>query len=182
MIGTALVALIAAVSAMPTVAQSTTLELFRSLDLAQYGPDEKPPPFVASTVNGQRLSLTSLRGHVVILTFWATWCQPCRDEMNAFERLHRDFSRDGLAIVGINTREEAGPIIEYARTLDLTFSLVVDSPGKVQKVYGVVGLPTTFLIARDGRAVARAIGSRDWSGDAARTVIRMLLGEAARRR
>ena len=74
-----------------------------------YGPDEEAPPFVASTVNGQRLSLTSFRGRVVVLTFWATWCQPCRDEMKAFERLHRDLARDGLAIIGINTREDAPP-------------------------------------------------------------------------
>ena len=94
-----------------------------------------------------------------------------------FERLHREFSAQGLAVVGINARERTSTIREYAKELGLTFPLIQDPTGKINSAYGVIGLPTTFLIARDGRAVALAIGPREWNGKAARALIQALLAE-----
>ncbi len=152
-------------------------DLLRALDLAGYRGGERPPEFSGRTVDGKRLSLAGLRGRVVLVTFWATWCPPCREEMSLFEGLHRDLVTQGLAIAGVNVREEDAVIREYANALGLTFPLILDPQGEIQGAYGVIGLPTAFLIARDGRAVARAIGPRDWGGTQARALIRALLLE-----
>ena len=165
------------VLAAPVTAQTADGERLRALGLGGYAKNERPPGFTALTAEGGRLSLSGLQGKVVLLTFWATWCQPCRDEMPLFERLHRDLGRDGLVVVGVNAREDVAPIAEFARALDLSFPLAVDPDGKVGAAYGVVGLPTTFVIGRDGRAVARAVGVRAWGSDAARALLRALLAE-----
>ena len=121
--------------------------------------------------------MAGLSGRVVLLNFWATWCLECRPEMPAFERLHRDFTAQGLSVIGINAREATSMIREYGKEHRLSFPLVVDPSGKINSAYGVIGLPTTFLIGRDGRAVGLAIGPRDWDGKTARTLIQALLSE-----
>lgn len=136
-----------------------------------------PPEFNGQLVDGREVSLASLHGKVVLLNFWATWCLECRTEMPAFEQLHREFSDKGLAVMAINARESTAAIREYAKERGLTFPLILDPSGKINSIYGVVGLPTTFLIARDGRAVALAIGPREWSQNPARAVIQALLAE-----
>ena len=155
------------------------LELLKALNLSAYPSVMHPPEFSGFTADGQRVSLASLSGRVVILNFWATWCLECRPEMPAFEGLHREFSVQGLAIVGINAREGGTTIREYAKELHLTFPLILDSKGTINAAYGVIGLPTTFLIARDRRPVALAIGPREWSGKPARALIQTLLAEPA---
>ena len=155
--------------------------LLEALKLAGYPPGEKPPEFSARTLEGQTVALAGLRGRVVLLNFWATWCQECRPEMPVFEQLHRDLAAQGLAILGINVREGTEAIRGYAKELGLTFPLVLDPKGEITALYGVIGLPTTFLIGRDGRAVARAIGSREWAAGPGRVLIQALLAEPAAR-
>jgi peroxiredoxin len=99
--------------------------------------------------------------------------------MPMFERLHREFSAQGLSVIGINAREGPAPVREYSKELGLTFPLVLDSRGEINTAYGVIGLPTTFLVGRDGRAVALAVGPREWMSPPARTLIQTLLAEPA---
>ncbi len=161
----------------PALSAAPAPGLLKALDLAGYPPGEIPPEFSGKTLEGKTVSLARLRGRVVLLNFWATWCLECRPEMPVFEQLHRDFGGKGLTILGINVREETSAISGYAKELGLTFPLVVDPNGKIQALYGVIGLPTTFLIGRDGRAVARTIGSRDWGAAQGRALIQALLAE-----
>jgi peroxiredoxin len=154
-------------------------DLLHELNLTTYSRPTMPPDFKGRTADGSDLSLASLKGKVVLLNFWATWCLECRPEMPAFERLHREFSAQGLAVVGINAREETSTIREYAKELGLTFPLISDPTGKINSAYGVIGLPTTFLIGRSGRAVALAVGPREWSAKPARALIQALLAEPA---
>jgi thiol-disulfide isomerase/thioredoxin len=148
------------------------------LGLAGYPPDTRPPGFSATTVDGHALSLESLRSRVVLLNFWATWCLECRVEMPALEQLHRDYASRGLTVLAVNFREKPETVRQYARELGLTMPLVLDSAGDIRQSYGVIGFPTSFLIGRDGRAVARAIGPREWASAEARTLIESLLMEA----
>jgi peroxiredoxin len=149
------------------------------LDLAPYSRGTAPPDFSLRTPEGRIVSLAGLRGNVVVLNFWATWCRECRAEMPAFEMLHRRFGARGLVVVGVNTREGATAAQNYARELGLTFPVVLDSDGTVTSLYGVIGLPTTFLIGRDGRAVALAVGAREWASMAALDVAETLLADPA---
>jgi peroxiredoxin len=155
-------------------------DLLEALNLSDYPPGTKPPEFSALPPEGGTVSLAGLRGRVVLLNFWATWCQECRPEMPVLEQLHRDFASQGLTVLGVNAREGAPAVRAYAKELELTFPLVLDPKGEINASYGVIGLPTTFLIARDGRAVALAIGARDWGGAQGRAMIRALLAEPAR--
>ncbi len=154
--------------------------LLKPLNLRGYAAGTTPPVFSGVTLDG-RLSVNDIRGQVILLNFWASWCAECRPEMPVLERLHREFGPRGLAVVGINAREEAIAVRRYANELRLTFPLLLDPDGTMNRQYGVVGLPTTFLIGRDGRAIAFAVGSRDWEGAPARALIEALLAEPALR-
>src|SRR5262249_11460990 len=87
------------------------------------------------------------------------------------------FSSRGLVVIGVNVRETKEAARRYAKELGLTFPLVLDRDGKINALYGVVGLPTTFVIGRDGRAVGFAVGPREWESASARALITALLAE-----
>jgi len=151
--------------------------LLKPLDLRMYPSATTPPDFSGRTQDARQISMAELRGKVVVVNFWATWCLDCRPEMPALERLHRELAGRGLAIVGVNAREDGSKVARYATDLGLTFPLVLDPRGEINTLYGVVGLPATFVVARDGRAVAFAIGPREWAGPEGRALIEALLAE-----
>lgn len=173
--------LIVAVAGIARAERPSTSSLLKPLDLVGYAAGTTPPGFNGRTLDSRPLSVMELRGKVVLVNFWASWCLECRPEMPVLERLHREFGPRGLAIVGINAREEPEAVHRYARELGLTFPLVLDPDGAINKSYGVIGLPTTFLVGRDGRAVALAVGAREWAGPAGRALIEALLDEPAGR-
>lgn len=155
--------------------------LLKQLDLRGYPSSATPPPFSGRTLEAGPISIADLRGRVILLNFWASWCLDCRPEMPVLERLHREFAPRGLAIVGINAREDDETVRRYAKALGLTFPLVLDSAGEINAAYGVIGLPTTFLVGRDGRAVALAVGPREWASVPGRAIIETLLDEPSPR-
>ncbi len=160
-------------------AESAVTPLLKPLDLVDYASRAAPPQFSGSTIDSRRVSMGDLRGKVVLINFWASWCAECRPEMPVLERLHRELAPQGFAVIGINAREGSEAIRHYASALGLTFPLVLDRDGKINSLYGVVGLPTTFLVGRDGRAVALAVGPREWASTPARALIQALLAEPA---
>lgn len=161
----------------PVRAESAIPALLRPLELRGYPTRMPPPSFSGGTLDGRQVVMAALRGKVVLVNFWASWCLECRPEMPVLERLHRELASQGLAVVGINAREEQEAVRRYARELGLTFPLVLDPDGKINAQYGVVGLPTTFLVGRDGRAVAFGVGPREWASAPARALIKALLAE-----
>jgi cytochrome c biogenesis protein CcmG, thiol:disulfide interchange protein DsbE len=171
--------LVLAVWSSASAGQPTVTTLVQRLDLVGYRSGTKPPVFSGPTLDGRQLSLTDLRGKVIVLNFWASWCVECRPEMPVLEALHRELASRGLAVVGINAREQKQAAGRYATELGLTFPLVTDPDGKTNARYGVIGLPTTFVVGRDGRAVAFGVGPRDWASAPARALIEALLAEPA---
>lgn len=157
--------------------QTALTSLLKPLDLVGYRSGTMPPRFSARTIDARQISISELRGRVVIVNFWASWCLECRPEMPALERLHREFTAHGLSVISVNAREDRAAVSQYARELGLTFPLGLDPDGKINSLYGVIGLPTTFVIARDGRAVAFAIGPREWGSASARAMFGALLAE-----
>jgi peroxiredoxin len=153
--------------------------LLKALDLRVYPGGTRPPHFTARAVDAGEVSLADLHGRVVLLNFWASWCIDCRPEMPVLDRLQREFGPRGLAVIGVNAREDPATIRRFASDLRLGFPLALDPEGKVNELYGVVGLPATFLVARDGRAVAFAVGSRKWGSGPAQALIEALLAEPA---
>jgi peroxiredoxin len=96
------------------------------------------------------------------MNFWASWWAECRAEIPRFECFHRAYAARGLDIVGVNAREDASAVGRHAEPLSLTFPLVLDPDGRINALYGVIGLPTSFVVGRDGRAVAFGAGPHEW--------------------
>jgi peroxiredoxin len=171
--------LVATVAPAASVDEPALASLLKILDLRGYTSRTAPPQFSGSTLDARQLSMTEHRGMVLVLNFWATWCLECRPEMAVLERLRREFSSRGLAIIGVNARENTEAVRRYAKELGLTFPLVLDPDGKINALYGDDGLPTTFVVGRDGRAIAFAIGPRQWESAPARALIEALLADPA---
>jgi len=172
--------LIAALDDTASADQAALASLLKALDLRGYTSGTAPPQFSGSGLDARQLSMTEHRGAVIVLNFWASWCLECRAEMPVLERLEREFSWRGLAIIAVNAGESKEAVARYAKELGLTFPLVLDPDGKINALYGVIALPTTFVVGRDGRAVAFAIGPRQWESAPARALIEALLAETAR--
>jgi len=161
-----------------TVAMARLLD---ALALGSYTPDDIAPPFDAVTHDGRVVALSRLKGRVVLVTFWATWCPPCKEELPMFDRLHREHESRGLTVLGVNVREDAATVRPFSRALGLTFPLPLDADGNIARQYGVIGLPTTFVIDRDGHPVGRAVGPRVWDSVPARAVLEALLAQSLTR-
>jgi peroxiredoxin len=158
---------------------ATLAELLTAFDLTPYARNMNAPVFSATTTTEQPVSLTALQGKVVLLNFWATWCAECRPELRGLEQVHHDLASRGLAVLGVNVGEAIKIIQRYARNLGLTFPLILDPQQTLSQLYGVAGVPTTFLLGRDGRTVALAVGARAWQSPAARRILDVLLAEPA---
>ena len=114
--------------------------------------DRPAPPYVAATLAGDSLSLESLRGRVVLLNFWATWCAPCRHETPFLQQLYESRRSDGLVIVGasLDTGDARDQVEAFVAEYGVTYPILVDHQMKGMDRYRVLGLPATFLVDRDG--------------------------------
>jgi cytochrome c biogenesis protein CcmG, thiol:disulfide interchange protein DsbE len=101
--------------------------------------------------------LASLRGKVVVLNFWASWCDPCKGEAPRLEEAWRSFRRDGVVVVGVDAQDFSGDARRFMRRYKLTYPNVHDGPGDVLPKYGVTGFPETYFVGRDGRLVGERV-------------------------
>jgi len=131
--------------------------------------------FSATTLAGAAVRLSELRGQVVFLNFWATWCVPCKAEMPAMERVHRALRGQPFRMLAVNLQEDPAAIRKFVAELKLTFDIVLDATGEITRAYGVNNLPLTYLIDKRGRIVARALGERPWDQGAYVAYLRALL-------
>jgi len=107
-----------------------------------------------------RLSLESLRGKVVVINFWASWCGPCKEEAPALEAAWRRHRNRGVVVVGVDVEDVASDARRFARENGLTYPLVHDGAGKTIERYGLTGLPETFFVRRDGKIVPKQVAGR----------------------
>jgi thiol-disulfide isomerase/thioredoxin len=109
------------------------------------------PDFALTAADGRVYRLSDLRGHPVMINFWATWCGPCKSEMPAIDAVYHAHEADGLIVLAVNVRETWSQITPYVTKLGLAFPVLLDGNGSVSGRYRVHALPTTYLITRDGR-------------------------------
>lgn len=118
------------------------------------------PDFTRTDLDGHSFTLSSLRGNVVLLNFWATWCAPCQAEMPRFDAWQQNETTQGLRVVGISIDDESAPVLSLRRKLGIHYPLLMGDTALAELYGGVLGVPITLLIDRTGKIRAR------WSGEA----------------
>jgi peroxiredoxin len=116
------------------------------------------PDWALESLAGEHFALADLRGQVVILNFWATWCPPCRSEMPAIEQVYRTYLDQGLTVMAVNAGEAEQQTKAFVEEMGLTFPVLPDRDGHVSRVYRVTSLPTTFFVDRTGTIREIAVG------------------------
>lgn len=136
------------------------------------------PNFRLWDLAGDVVDLSSYRGSVVLLNFWATWCGPCRVEMPSMEVLYRYVNRKDFEILAVSTDAQGVAVTRPFRdSIGLSFPILHDSDYRVGVLYGARTLPMTFLIDRDGIIRYRIFGARDWQSPEAKALIQALLAK-----
>ncbi|WP_158235682.1 TlpA disulfide reductase family protein [Limnohabitans sp. G3-2] len=135
-------------------------------------------------LQGQRWTSAALKGRVVVLNFWATWCAPCQEEMPSLQALHQD-PKPGpgdarpAVVIAINVKESPSTVRRFMAAHQLDLPVVLDAQGDLTRQWGVRIYPTTVLIGPEGRARWRVVGELDWSGPTARAWLKDLQAPTA---
>lgn len=112
--------------------------------------DKPAPDFVLKSNQGKNVRLSELRGEVVLLNFWATWCGPCRQEMPELDALHQRYKDMGFTVLGINVNENSSDADEMLSENPVSFPVLYDASSQVSELLDVDAMPTTILVDRDG--------------------------------
>jgi len=143
------------------------------------------PDFAVTDAEGEPVTLDSYRGRVLLLNVWATWCAPCREEMPSMQRLYERFSRDEfeIAAISIDAPPERvgargnprGDPAAFAHELGLTFPILLDPSGRIQRTYRTARVPESFLIGRNGIIYKKVAGATEWDSRTNIDLIRRLV-------
>ena len=137
---------------------------------------EPAPNFQLRDLDGHLVALSDMRGKVVLLNFWATWCGPCRVEMPAMEKLYRTFLRKDFEILAVSTDAQGVVVTRpFQQENRLTFPILHDADYLVGLTYGARTLPMTFMVDREGVIRHQIFGARDWGAPEARQLVQMLM-------
>ena len=167
--------------ATPASAQSNVN--FKAIPILQPMKDATPTPdFTLTDPDGKKISLKDFRGKTIFLNFWATWCEPCREEMPAMEKLYQEHRNNNFVVLAVNVKDRRQEALAFVKELKLTYPIAFDPNGEVASLYGAWGLPTTYLIGPKGEGLARGWGPAEWYSPAARNLIKELLEEKNGRR
>ena len=153
-------------------------KFFPSKPVVQTGFSGEPAPaFELPDLKGNVVTLSEQRGKVVLLTFWASWCGPCREEMPSLNRLFQTIGGADFTVLGVNIETRIAPAKRFAADFELTFPVLLDTTNKVAEQYGVFNIPQSFLIDRNGRLLHRYLGYIDWMTAENLEKLRSLIGK-----
>jgi peroxiredoxin len=132
--------------------------------------------FTLPTLQGRTVQLSDLRGKVVFINVWATWCQPCVEEMPTIQRLSDQLHERGLEVLTISIDALGEQVVEpFVRKYQLTFPVLLDSKGTIERLYHTTGVPESFIVDKRGMLVEKVIGPRDWAHPQMLTIFERLL-------
>jgi len=110
----------------------------------------KATNFTLKSRSGKNIKLSELRGDVVMINFWASWCGPCRQEMPLLEKIHKKYKKLGFTLLGVNVEQDTNAAKRYLKDVRVSFPILFDKTNKTSKLYNVSAMPTTILIDRNG--------------------------------
>ena len=173
-----IVALVSALFNMtPTFADS---DFFEAMGIERVEQPSEVKSFILPTREGGNSELSALKGDVILINFWATWCTPCLTEMPALNNLYEKYKDQGFSLLAINTDPHQKKRIETViRKLSLTFPVLLDADGTVLEQFNVSGMPVSFLINRQHQLIGYVAGARDWDGKSSFQLIESLLAQTA---
>jgi peroxiredoxin len=145
-------------------------------------PTDQRQPFAIdktlSALHGPAQSLSKLRGQVVLLNFWATWCYPCRAEMPSMQALYDAYQHAGFTILAIASDAQGQSVVgPFAEKHQLTFPILLDTHNAVGAQLQLPGIPTSYLLDKQSRIVGMEVGVRNWNSQAVRQIVETLLDE-----
>jgi peroxiredoxin len=150
-------------------------DYMKELAIVRFDEKIKAQNFILKDLEGNDVSLADYRGLIILINFWATWCLPCLIEMPSMEKLYAKFKNEGFTILAIDMKEDADNVKAFKEKYKLSFPILLDSDGIVGQFYGVISIPTTYLVDREGYIIGGAIGARDWATESANMLINQLL-------
>jgi thiol-disulfide isomerase/thioredoxin len=168
-------ALIAAFAAAPALLVGRTLRAEPRAQRRSWPRGMATPALELPDLDGRPWRLADRRGRVVALNFWATWCQPCREEMPSLELMAQRHEAEGLDVIAVNFKEGGGMIRRFLEATPLDLPVLRDADGLVARSFGARVFPSTVFVGRDGRAAFTVVGAADWTAEPARTWVRALL-------
>jgi cytochrome c biogenesis protein CcmG, thiol:disulfide interchange protein DsbE len=149
-------------------------EAIKELELIRPPRPKFADDFTIPTASGKPFKLSAQRGRPVFINFWATWCPPCLEEMPALERLWRAQKDGGFVMLAVTVDSNPKLATPFVERHGLTFTVGFDPKMELANTYGVRALPSSFVIDRDGRLAAVAVGPRVWDNTAAHALIERL--------
>lgn len=162
----------------PAIAFVIVLGAVIALQVMQRGPATgyAAVDFTLPDLSGTPVQLSDLRGKVVFLNLWATWCPPCRAEMPSMQALYDRLKGRDFAMVAVAEDTDAADVSAFVKELGLTFPVLLDSDNHLPARFGVTGYPETFVIDRDGQVIKHVIGPEEWTSPDVLTYFEELLG------
>lgn len=122
------------------------------------------PNFTLKSLKGEEISLSQQKGKYVLVNFWATWCGPCKVEMPSLEILHQRFKSKNFSLLAVSNDMFGAQIVEpFIKANNLTFTVLLDQQLQASNKFGVVSLPTTFMIDPEGNIIGELRGAEDWA-------------------
>jgi len=148
-----------------------------SVDAAEFRKVDgvKPPPLALKDISGKTHDLKSYRGKVVLVNFWATWCPPCREEMPSMQRLKEKMAGRDFVMLGINSAEPPDEVGRFLELIKVDFPILYDPKGHITKRWKVYGLPTSFLVDKEGKVRYTLTGTKEWDEKEAVSLIESML-------
>lgn len=136
---------------------------------------QAPQSLALHDLSGKPVDLASMKGQVVLVNFWATWCEPCKEEMPSLDRMTQKLAARGLKVVGVNFGEGKPRIEQFLKTVPVGFPILRDDDSAVSKAWRVRVLPASFLVDRKGMLRYQLIGEANWDDPAVQAPILELL-------
>jgi peroxiredoxin len=149
--------------------------MFKKFGIIKLAGIAPPEDIELEDLDGNTVRVSDLRGKIVLLNFWTTWCFDCKAEMPSMEKLFQRFKGQNFAMVAVNLREPSQRVHDFYQKYKLSFTVLLDATGQSSIRYGIRSIPTTFILNQEGGLIGKVLGPRDWNSKQAIILVEHLI-------